>query len=188
MYAKIENGVVVQYPYSYEQLKATQPQTSWPNSMPIERLNDYGVHIVVVKGQPEYDATSQKVVEQIPIFNETKQQWEQSFAVIQLDSNQIAANIIANARRIKEECVSKTQQRLDDWANERDYDGILSLCTYATDGNPKFSAEGQCGVDNRSATWARLYQLMAEVESGARPLSTRYEDIEPLLPELVWPT
>lgn len=88
---------------------------------------------------------------------------------------------------IKREVVQATQQRLDNFARTRNYDGILSLCTYATSTVPKFQAEGQYGVTARDATWATLYQILAEVEAGTRPVPSGYADIEPDLPALAWP-
>ena len=88
---------------------------------------------------------------------------------------------------IQKNVVDATQQRLDDFARTRNYDGILSLCTYATSAVPKFRAEGQYGVEARDATWAALYQILAEVEAGARPVPSGYADIEPDLPALTWP-
>lgn len=88
---------------------------------------------------------------------------------------------------IQASIVSATQQRLDDFARTRNYDGILSLCTYATSAVPKFQAEGQYGVTARDATWATLYQILAEVEAGTRPVPSGYADIEPDLPALAWP-
>lgn len=89
---------------------------------------------------------------------------------------------------IQQEIVTATQQRLDDFARTRNYDGILSLCTYATSTVPKFAAEGQYGVTARDATWAKLYEMLAEVEAGARPVPGGYADIEPELPVLAWPS
>lgn len=80
-----------------------------------------------------------------------------------------------------------TQQRLDDFARTRNYDGILSACTYATSTVPQFAAEGQYCVERRDATWAKLYNIMTEVEAGTRPMPTGYADIEAELPSLVWP-
>jgi hypothetical protein len=93
----------------------------------------------------------------------------------------------ALASQIQEQIVTATQQRLDNFAKTRNYDGVLSLCTYASSPNPKFQAEGQYGVEARDATWSKLYEIMAEVEAGTRPMPTGYADIEPELPPLVWP-
>lgn len=83
--------------------------------------------------------------------------------------------------------VAATQQRLDDFAKTRGYDGILSACTYATSTVPKFAADGQAAVNARDTTWATLYTVLAEVQAGTRPMPTGFADIEPLLPVLVWP-
>jgi hypothetical protein len=90
--------------------------------------------------------------------------------------------------QIQAEIVTATQQRLDDFAQTRNYDGILSLATYATDPNPRFATEGQYGVDARSSTWATLYEMLAEVEAGTRPIPSGYADVEGELPVLAWPT
>lgn len=87
----------------------------------------------------------------------------------------------------QEEVIVAAQKRLDDFARTRNYDGILSACTYATSSVSQFAAEGQYAVAARDATWAGLYALMGEVESGARPVPESFADVEPLLPDLVWP-
>lgn len=88
---------------------------------------------------------------------------------------------------IQEVVVAATQQRLDAFAKTRNYDGILSACTYASSTVPKFQAEGQYCVEARDATWAKLYAMLAEVEAGTRPMPTGYADIEGELPPLAWP-
>jgi hypothetical protein len=89
--------------------------------------------------------------------------------------------------QIESEIVVATQQRLDAFAQTRNYDGVLSACTYATDANPKFAAEGQYCVEARGATWTKLAEMLAEVQANTRPMPTGYADIEPELPTLVWP-
>lgn len=83
--------------------------------------------------------------------------------------------------------VQAAQERLDDFARTRNYDGILSACTYATSTVPKFAAEGQYAVQARDAMWAALYALLAEVQAGTRPAPTSFDDVQPLLPALEWP-
>ena len=78
------------------------------------------------------------------------------------------------------------QARLDAFAKTRNYDSILSACTYAASTVPKFAAEGQCCVRKRDDTWAASYSILASVETGTRPMPTLAE-VEAELPALVWP-
>lgn len=80
------------------------------------------------------------------------------------------------------------QQRLDDFARQRNYDGILSACTYATSTVAKFKAEGQACVNLRDATWSAAYDILAQVQAGTRPMPQSIADIEADLPPLVWPS
>ena len=82
--------------------------------------------------------------------------------------------------------VNNVQQRLDDFAKTRNYDNIVSACTYATSSDPVFAAEGQKAVDLRTATWRKLYQILDEVKAGTRPAPTGFADIEADLPILSW--
>jgi hypothetical protein len=97
---------------------------------------------------------------------------------------QIAAE---QAEQLQSQIVAATQDRLDAFAQTRNYGGILSACTYATSTTPKFAAEGQYCVEARDATWAKLYEMLDEVLAGTRPMPSGYADIEPELPVLEWP-
>lgn len=83
--------------------------------------------------------------------------------------------------------VAATQRRLDAFAQTRNYDNILSACTYAESTVPRFAAEGQYCVSARDATWSTLYTILAEVEAEQRPVPTGFSDIEAELPALAWP-
>ncbi len=98
-----------------------------------------------------------------------------------------AAEAAKSGERLMQSIITATQQRLDDFARTRSYDGILSACTYATSTVPKFQAEGQYAVTARDTTWAKLYEMLAEVEAGTRPIPTSFSDIESELPTLTWP-
>lgn len=89
--------------------------------------------------------------------------------------------------QLQKEVIDAAQQRLDTFAKSRGYDGILSLCTYATSSYPKFQAEGQYGVTARDGTWSKLYEILLAVQDGTRPVPSGYAEIEPELPALVWP-
>lgn len=98
------------------------------------------------------------------------------------------ADLLAKTvEQIKADIIAATQVRLDSFARTRGYDGIMSACTYATDSNPKFAAEGQYCVTKRGETWAKVYAMEAEVLAGTRPMPTSFTDVEPELPALEWP-
>jgi hypothetical protein len=79
------------------------------------------------------------------------------------------------------------QERLDEFARSRNYDCILSACTYATSSVAKFKAEGQCCVALRDSTWSAAYTVLAQVQSGQRAMPHTISDISTDLPVLVWP-
>lgn len=83
--------------------------------------------------------------------------------------------------------VAAIQQRLDDFARTRNYDNILSACTYATSSVPKFAAEGQRAVDLRDQTWAAAYTILDDVLANRRSMPASIADIEDDLPALEWP-
>lgn len=86
---------------------------------------------------------------------------------------------------IMAEYTARIQGRLDAFARTRNYDGIMSVATYATSTNPKFAAEGQYAVEARDATWAAAYAIMDEaLASGNIP---SWEVVEAALPVLEWP-
>lgn len=91
-----------------------------------------------------------------------------------------------NLEQIISSFTLEIQKRLDVFARTRNYDGILSSCTYATSLIPKFKAEGQYAVEARDNTWAAAYELLAEVEAGTRPMPT-LDEVIAALPVLVWP-
>ncbi len=78
------------------------------------------------------------------------------------------------------------QKYLDDFAKTRNYDDILSACTYATSTVPKFAAEGKVAVDLRDATWAAAYDLLDKVQAGTIAAPTEAELLT-MLPALAWP-
>lgn len=86
-----------------------------------------------------------------------------------------------------ENIVELTQLRLDEFAKTRDYDGILSACTYINSVDNKFRTEAEYCNQMRSATWNTLYSIMAQVKAGTRPIPNNFADIEPELPPLTWP-
>lgn len=103
------------------------------------------------------------------------------------DAASIATDNATKLAALTAAVIEAVQNRLDTFAKTRNYDNILSACTYATDIDATFSAEGQYCVAARGETWRKLYEILDEVNAGIRPEPTCYADIEPELPALNWP-
>jgi hypothetical protein len=87
--------------------------------------------------------------------------------------------------QIQRELVCAVQAYLDDTAKTRNYDGILSACTYATSTAANFQAEGQACVAWRDAVWLYCYQVMADIQADRRTIPTVAELVTEL-PVLTW--
>lgn len=98
-----------------------------------------------------------------------------------------ASQLAKTPAEVEADFTAAIQQRLDEFARTRNYDSILSACTYATSTVAKFKAEGQACVNLRDATWAAAYQILADVQAGKRPMPTDIADIAADLPAAVWP-
>ena len=99
-----------------------------------------------------------------------------------------AAEVAAEqAEAIKQQLTQAVQRHMDDTAQTRGYDGIVSLCSYATSTDATFSAEGQAGVQWRDNAWVTCYQILDDVKAGNRPIPTEDKLIAEL-PILTWPT
>ena len=84
------------------------------------------------------------------------------------------------------ELTQALQDYLDTTARSRNYDGILSLCSYASSSNLKFGPEGLAGVIWRDTVWAYGYQVMDDCSKGLRPIPTPSELVAGA-PIMVWP-
>ncbi len=78
------------------------------------------------------------------------------------------------------------QGALDAKARERNYDGILSLCSYTASTNPIFAAEAAAGAAWRDGAWAYCYQALADVQNNLRVAPTVAEMLAEI-PAIVWP-
>ena len=167
-------------PYSIQQLKTDNFNVSFPAVIPTSVLADYHVYPLETTDKPQYDSKTHKVVEGDPV--NVDGQWVQVWTLVDLTPEEVTEAELNLQRSITDE----TQQSLDTFAQTRNYDGILSACTYANSSLEKFQIEGQRCVELRDQTWAALYVILAEVEAGTRPVPDSFADIEGDLPELSW--
>jgi len=149
------------------------------------KAEQFRVVPLLVTEQPAFDAITQRCYRDgCELVGD---QWQYKWTVESLSAEQIATNQAAAVQIFQAQVVSAAQARLDDFAKTRNYDGILSACTYASSGVPKFAAEGQYAVNARDATWNTLYTVMAEVQNSTRPMPGSVAEVMTLLPVMAWP-
>lgn len=170
-YCLVEDGQITKYNIT---LPTSVGNTSIPKGA--TGLDAFGLYPIV--GERPAEQVGKRVSGPTYEFDGT--QVNRVYTVEDIPLEEIKSKLIA-------EITEATQKRLDDFAKTRNYDGILSACTYATSSVPKFVLEGQYCVDVRDQTWATLYTIMSEVESGVRGMPSGFADIEPDLPVLTWP-
>lgn len=182
MYVLAINNVVQKFPYSINELKQSYPNTSFPNNMTLEMLETYNIYPVVMTGADYNDATEVSEMTGCA-YNFVKNRWETTWTV----RNKTPEELERYRNNVIQSVVSKTQERLDTFAQTRYYDDIKSVCDYAGCSVEKFSVEGQYCKDKRAETWQKLYEIMNEIDTGVRPPINNFEDIESELPILQWP-
>jgi len=73
-YAKVVSGVLEQFPYTYANLKADNPNTSFPKQPAGVDLDLWNVKPVTQLADPPYDPATQRLVQGTPVFNDPN--WE----------------------------------------------------------------------------------------------------------------
>jgi len=62
MYVKVVDGAVDTFPYNLESLSTDFPNVSFPDPVPENILNDYGIYSVSIGPMPDYNPANQRVL------------------------------------------------------------------------------------------------------------------------------
>lgn len=93
MYARISGGTVTQFPYTAEDLRRDNPNTSFP-AVPLAALYaEFGVVPVVVTGAPEHDQATHTAEQNGCAYNAERQRWETQYVVRELTPAELAARV-----------------------------------------------------------------------------------------------
>jgi len=131
MYVKVNDGAVQVYPYSIDQLRADNPNTSFPNEPSEESLAGWSVFPVEHQAQPDYDNETQRIEHSNePVLVDDK--WVITKTVVNLTDEQIAANQASRdlgaankARRKRNDLLAET-----DWMGMSDVTMSADWATY----------------------------------------------------------
>lgn len=169
-YINVKTG---KWPITAQEIMAENPLTSF--GVPFVAPSDYAP--LVDGPRPAFDTDLQQLAEVRPALVDGA--WTRQWVVQALPEPVAAQNRIASVTRA-------AQQRLDEFARTDAFDGILSAASYATSSIPRFRTRGQYAVQARDATWAKLYEILAAVKGGSRPMPS-VPAVLAELPPLAWP-
>lgn len=86
---------------------------------------------------------------------------------------------------VKRDLKAAVHAHMDATVRVRNYDSIMSCCTYHSSTDPAFAAEGTAALLWRDAVWRHCYEVLADYEAGLRPIPTA-EELIAELPALIW--
>lgn len=117
MYVKIIDGKVAKYPYSVEDLRLDNPNTSFPKTPSKELLESFGVYPVDYVAAPECDPLTQHIeLSDVPVLQDGK--WALTKTVVQKTQQQIDSireNRANDVRRKRNQLLT-----LSDWTQVAD--------------------------------------------------------------------
>jgi hypothetical protein len=180
MLIKFIDGVGVEI--SEEELRSENPNTCFPVTLTDSNVSHLGYRMVDTSSAPSFNPLVERLVVESIVELEDESEVV-TFGVSALPAEDSAVKKL----QYQEQCTLAVQAMLDAEAQTRNYDGIMSLCTYATSTNVTFVAEGQAGVNWRDAVWATCYQILSDVEAGNRNVPT-IDELLAELPTISWPT
>jgi hypothetical protein len=104
-----------------------------------------------------------------------------------IDAEWLLGSASREIEKVQTEITQKTQKRLDDFADTRNYTSIITAALRVNSAVPKFKNDGEYCNKIMDETWFILDTILTDVASGARPIPAGYDEIEPELPALAWP-
>lgn len=162
-------------------IMVANPEVSFPNrGWNDEELEPYGYAELNMPSDHPIPGMYEKLVEGTPKKIDGK--WYIQFVLAPMTEEEKRYK----NELIRREIVMNTQSSLDNFAQSRGYDNILSLTTYVTSTNATYRIEAERGVELRDATWSKLYEIQEQIESGTRSVPASFLEIQSELPALVW--
>lgn len=175
---KILNLSSLQFPLAPHEVIAQNPDKSFPD--PFELPDGYAW--VLPSDPPSFNPLTHSLRCDALQDGEV---WRERWTSVPLPPEEAAIAAQRHRGELLRAVSDEAQRRLDEFAQHRRYDGIVSLASYASSKNPRYAAEGQRGVDLRDDVWSVLREIESSVLSGTRPIPT-FEEAIAELPEMTW--
>lgn len=163
LYALIENGVVIQFPYTERQWRRDNPNVSmrsWEDC-PLERLADIGVAPVVDENQPEFNRRTHTVTRiSLPVLSEGVWVWR--WEILPKNQQQIDSYDEEIRIRIR----SEAQKRIDALFPPRERERRMALSLLLLEkGKPNWTGADQAIVQANREVWDSINAIRAKEDA-----------------------
>ena len=113
--------------------------------------------------------------------------WQYKWKIQPYTEERIAYLAAEEKRKQIAKLIDAVDFSLNAFARTRNYDSISSACTYVTSSVQKYAEEAAYCVELKSETWVKLYEIIAEINSGVRAVPSSISEIVNELPTPTWP-
>lgn len=122
MYILTSNGDISKFPYSLEELRSDNPQTSFPSVMSVEELSEWGVFTVEDESAPSCNEQNESIEITAPVLVSGK--WVRQWIVTTVSEEEIENRYLIEADQIRMGRNSKLKD--SDYTQLNDYQGSSS--------------------------------------------------------------
>lgn len=180
MYALINTSTNTVTEFPILNLRARFPNRSFPVNPTPAQLPPELVEVAVA-AKPAVNL-GEKAVLASPTFSGVTASWSVAWDIVPMTVDELAVARQEVFLQVREEASA----RLDAFAQTRNYDSIVTLCSYAGSADASFAAEGQRGQVLRDQTWRALIDYEAGIDAGTIAQPTSIDEILAVLPALTW--
>jgi len=188
IYAKVENGKIVEYPIYSNHIRNRSHPVDWytlcvfdakPQITKYQYLTeDYEILDNLIK--VHYVIKDMTLKEVLNLFKDPA---SDIMMPSPLPISSLTAEDIA---KVQELASIEVQNLLDEFARTRGYDDIKSAVTYLNSTNTVYSTEATTAMNLRDNCWSALETYLTDVQAGTKPVPLTVEEIISVLPPLVW--
>lgn len=182
IFARVEGNRVIEYPITIAEIKARRMPFNYFRQVAFEdRVNAPDFHRVVEAIRLERDTPVVSYsVEPLTIQEILDKLWEGKET---LSPAEVPPQAVSTLFSLASGIITK---RLDDFAKTKDYDNIVSLCSYVDDPDPVLDKEGRRGRFLRSQAWGSLRDYQNKVLAGSLPIPRSEKELLSCVIEFTW--
>lgn len=139
--------------------------------------------IFFVDNNLSFDPTVQKLSTVAPYLDSGV---ARSVVVAPLTQAELHEMRVRKSGQVIDDYKATASRLLDQFAQSRGYDNIISVTTYVNSTNPDYVTEANRAIYLRDVWWTQLTTMMNEVLEGTRPLPATFDELASELPALTW--